>query len=79
MSKPKEVEYNVTVLSRDEVTTWPKLGQAAVTVQVTYVSAGLAPKTVFIDKTMWSIEREKEVIRKDIIARLGKHAETYKV
>jgi len=78
MSKKQE-EHNVVVLSRDEITTYPKLGQGEVTVIVTYVAAGLAPKSVYIPKKEYSLLKEKELIKADITARLGKQPETYRV
>jgi hypothetical protein len=75
----KKEEYDVTVLSRDEVTTYPKLGQAEITVMTTYVAAGLAPHTINILKTKWTDKAEKEAIRKDIQERLAKRPETFKV
>lgn len=75
----KKEEYDVTVLSRDEVVTYPKLGQAVTTVMTTYVAAGLPPHTVNIPKDDWSAEREKATIRADIEERLGRKPETFKV
>jgi len=72
-------EYEVTVLSRDEVVTYPKLATPVVTVQVTYVAAGLPPATVSIPKAEYSLELEKEKIREDIERRLKVKPETYKV
>jgi len=79
MSKEKKEEYAVTVLSRDEVTTYPRLGEAAVTVLVTYIAAGLPPHTVHIPKDEWSPEEERKRIRASIEKRLKAKPETYKV
>jgi len=78
MSKERD-EYNVTVLSRTEVDVYPKLGVKAIQVWVTYVAAGLAPNTIFIDKGKYNISLEKKLIRDDIEARLKKKPETYRV
>lgn len=78
MSKSK-TEYDVVVLSRDEVVTYPKLNQPETTVLVTYVSAGLPPHTLHIPKEGWSEPKEKQLIRKSIEARLKAKPETYKV
>jgi len=75
----KEEGYNVTVLSRTEVDTYPKLGVKAIQVWVTYVAAGLAPSTIFIDKAKYNISLEKKLIREDIEARLKKKPESYRV
>ena len=79
MSKQAKEEYDVTVLSRDEVTTYPKLNQPAVTIIITYVAAGLPPHSINILKAEWTLQKEKEVIRKDLQERLKKKPETYKV
>lgn len=78
MSKPRE-EIEITVLSRDEVTTFPKIATPMVVVLVTYVGAGLPPATVTIPKTEWSAEKERRVIREDIERRLKIRPETFKV
>jgi len=72
-------QYDVTVLSREEVTTFPKIAQPVVNVLVTYVAAGLPPATVTIPKDKWSPEEEKRVIREDIERRLKFKPETYRV
>jgi len=72
-------EYEVTVLSRQEVTTYPKIRQPVVTVMVSYVAAGLPPATVTIPKAEYSLDLEKKLIREDIERRLKIKPETYKV
>jgi len=78
MARERE-EYNVTVLSRSEVEVYPKLGVKAIQVWVTYVAAGLAPNTIFIDKDKYNLSLEKKLIRDDIEARLKRKPETYRV
>jgi hypothetical protein len=78
MSKKKE-EFEVVVLSRDEITTYPKLNQPEVTVMVTYVGGGLPPFTIRIPKDKWTPEYEKTLIRASIEDRLKKKPETYRV
>lgn len=75
----KQEKYNVTVLSRDEITTYPKLGEAVITVLTTYVAAGMPPHTVRIPKEGWTMEAERTVIRASIEDRLTKKPETYMV
>lgn len=70
---------DVTILSRDEITTFPKIGQAVIQVQVTYVAAGLPPATLFIPKNEYSLEFEKKQIKKDVQDRLKKQPESYQV
>lgn len=79
MDEKDERKYNVTVLSRDEITTYPKLGVAVETVLTTYVAAGLPPHTVRIPKDRWTPEAEKTLIRASIEDRLEKKPETYRV
>jgi len=75
----KGEEYEVTVLTRGEVTTYPVVGAPEVVVQTTYVAAGLPPSTVSIPKKEWSPEREKEEIKKDIQKRLKMKPETFRI
>jgi len=72
-------EYEVTVLSRDTVTTFPRIGEAVETVMVTYVAAGLPPRTLNIPKEEYTLDLEKKLIREDIEKRLKVKPETYKV
>ena len=78
MSEKKE-EYNVVILSRQTITTYPKLGQAVETMLVTYVAAGLPPHTVRMAVEAWTEETEKVLLRASIDDRLLKRPETYKV
>jgi len=79
MSKQVKAEYDVTVLSRDDVVTYPKLNQPMTTKIITYVAAGLPPHSVNIPLAKWNKQTEKEAIRKDIEERLKKQPETFKV
>ena len=74
-----EREYDVTVISRDEVTTYPKIATPVVNVLVTYVAAGLPPHTVTIPKDEHTLDVEKTRIREDIEKRLKAKPESYKV
>ena len=79
MSKQQREEYDVTVLSRDKVTTYPKLATPVVTIIITYVAAGLPPHSINVLKAEWTLQKEKELIKKDLQERLRKQPETYKV
>lgn len=72
-------EYDVTVIKRDEVTTFPKIATPVVNVLVTYVAAGLPPATVTIPKDKYTVELEKRLIREDIDRRLKVKPEVYRV
>ena len=72
-------EYNVVVLSRDDVTTFPRLGEKLITRLITYVAAGLPPHTVKILKDEWTPELERIQIRASIEGRLAKKPEAYRV
>jgi len=75
----EEEEISVTVLSRDEVVTYPKLRTPVTNILVTYVAAGLPPATITIPKDEYSLELEKKLIKEDIQKRLKVKPETYKV
>lgn len=72
-------EYSVTVISRDEIVTYPKIATPVTNVLVTYVAAGLPPHTITIPKEEYKPELEKKLIREDIEKRLKVKPETYKV
>jgi len=75
----KKEEYEVTILSREEIVTYPRIGEPAHTIVVTYTAAGLPPSVLFIPKVEYTLEREKKLIREDIERRLRVRPETYKV
>jgi len=75
----EEGAYEVTVISRETVTTYPKLRVPVETVLVTYVAAGLPPGTITILKEEYSLDLEKKRIREDIERRLKVKPEVYKV
>jgi len=66
----EKVEYEVTILSREEVVTYPTLAQPVITLQVTYVAAGLPPATISIPKEEYTKELEAQKLREDIERRL---------
>jgi len=72
-------EYEVTVLSREEIVEYPKIRTPVPVVMVTYVAAGLPPQAIKIPKEKWTKDLEREIIRKDIIRRLKVKPETFKV
>jgi hypothetical protein len=71
--------YEVTILSRDEVVTYPKVGKEARQIIVTYVAAGLPPASIFIPKEAYSPETEKKALKADIERRLKAKPETLRV
>jgi len=76
---PQRKEYEVTVLSRREITIYPRVGEELKQLLITYVAAGLPPETITIDKEKWTLEKEKAYIRERIEKRLKEKPETYKV
>lgn len=75
----EEEGYDVTVISREEVVTYPKIATPVVQVLVTYVAAGLPPATVRIPKTEYSLDSEKAAIKEDIAARKARKVERYRI
>ena len=69
-------EYSWTVISRDPVTTFPKIATPVETIIVTYVGEGLPPHSLHIPKEEWTQKKEDELIAKDIHERLKFKAET---
>lgn len=72
-------EYEVTVLRRQEISVYPKLGQEVKKLMITYTAAGLPPATITMDKDKHTPEKEKVAIRADIETRLKEKPETFKV
>jgi len=72
-------EYEVTILSREEIVEYPKIRTPVPVVAVSYVAAGLPPATIRIPKDKWTKELERSIIRKDIERRLKVKPETYRV
>lgn len=79
MSKPEKREFNVTVLSRREISVFPKIGVEEKQFLITYVAAGLPPHTLTIKKVEWTESKEKALLRKDIEERLKEKPETFTV
>ena len=77
--KKEEPKYEVEILDRTEVTTFPKLREPFVSVIVTYVTPNLPPSTITIPKAEYSKELEAKLIREDIERRLAFKAEVIKV
>jgi len=76
-AKPKE--YDVYVLSRREVTIFPKPNMPEQQTIVTYVAAGLPPASITIMKKDYTLDKEKQLIKADIEKRLTTKPEQYKV
>jgi len=66
--KPKK--YKVRILSREEITTYPRLGEAKKTLVITYDSDIAGPGTVFLDAEKATDEEIRKAIREDIEKRL---------
>jgi len=56
----------VNIMAEREITTYPKLGQAAQTVAVTYSTLDLAPRTLWIPKDEYTEEERDRRIKQDI-------------
>lgn len=77
--EPEKIEYDVTVLSRKEITLTPRLGQKAKQWLITYVAADLAPATITIMSDEYTLDLEKKMIREAVEERLEQRPEAYKV
>jgi len=71
--------YEVTVIRRRDITVYPKIRQPLRVRLVTYSAAGLPPRTLSIPKEEWTLEREKQLVRRDIERRLKIRPEVYTV
>ena len=79
MSTPAKKTFNVTVLSRREVSVFPKVGVEEKQLRVTYIAAGLAPHTLTFKKTEHTPEKEKRDIRESIEKRLKEKPDKFTV
>ena len=61
-----EVKPPFRVIRRKDILTYPKVGEEAYSVAVTYIAGDLPPHTLFIPKPEWSADKERELILKDI-------------
>jgi len=77
--KKQKQTYKVTILSREEVMIFPEVGRAVPIKIVTYVAGGLPPASIEIPSKEWTLEREQQMVRKDIERRLAIKPETYEV
>ena len=75
----KELGEEVEILAREEIVTFPKLKQPKTFIAVIYATKDLPPATIWIPKEEYSPEKEKEMIREDIIRRRQFKPEVYKV
>jgi len=79
--EPKEAEreITVTIVSRTEITTYPKINTPLKQTLVTYVGAGLAPRMIKIPTADYSLQLEKATIKADIQRRLKEPPQTYQI
>jgi len=79
LAEKEKVEYEVEIIDRREIITYPRIRQPVTTIAITYVAAGLPPETMFIPKAEYTVEEEKKRIKKRIEERLAFKPEVYKV
>jgi len=65
MAKPEE-KLEIIILDEREIVTYPKIGEEAHTIVLTYRHGDLAPRTLFIPKAEYTPEKRAELIRADI-------------
>jgi len=61
-----EKKFEVTILDRREITTYPELRRPVTNVAVTYVHGELAPRTIYIPKEKYTKELVAKMIRADV-------------
>lgn len=77
--KENKAKYKVTIISRTEVTTFPKVNVPLVSKQITYQAEGLPPRTIWIKKDEWTLEKEKGILHADIDAQFAMKPEEIEV
>jgi len=75
----KKEKLEVTILSRREYTTYPKLKQPVVNIDITYVYKDLPPRTITIAKEEYTKEKEKAAIKADLEKLLKEKPETLEI
>jgi len=78
-ARAEKQKYKVTILARDDVTKFTEEGEPIEIKRITYVAAGLPPAPVEIPKAEYTLDKEKELVRKDIEERLKRKPEVYEV
>jgi len=72
-------EYEVEILSRADIVTYPRLTEPVPTRRITFYHWPYPPQTVDIPIEEWSLEEERKRIRKAIEELRKAKAEVYKV
>jgi len=75
----KKEEKEIIILDRRDYTTFPKLKQELAMRALTYVVDKFPPRTIFIEREGLTIEKELELIKKDIEVRKVMKPETHKI
>ena len=73
MSKEKKIEY--TVLHEWETVRYKDLKTAQIVRVITFTAMGLPPMWIEIPKEEYTIEKEKELVKKRLEAELGRKIE----
>lgn len=66
MAEEQKPKHRIRVLKRTPITTSPRPGETVTTLAISYQVDSSPPRTIWIDKEKWSLEVEKEMVRKDI-------------
>jgi len=59
-------KHRIRILKRSEITTSPRPGEVVTTLAISYQADDRPVRTIWIDKEKWSLEVEKEMIRKQL-------------
>lgn len=75
----KKEEKEITILDRRDYVTFPKLKQELPMRSITYVVDNLPPRTIFVEREGLTLEKELELIKKDIQDRKITQPETHTI
>ena len=69
----------VTILRRTDLPTYPTPGEVVIIKAITYQADIMPPRTIYIDKELWTPDVEREAINADIEAAKAEVPETYEI
>ena len=66
MVTPEKPKHRIRVLKRTPITTSPRPGEVVTTMAISYQADDRPVRTIWLDKEKWSLEAEKELIKKEL-------------
>lgn len=71
--------HRITILRRTDLPTYPTPTEVIIVRAITYQADMMPPRTIYINKEVWTPEAEKAAIAEDIEKVLAEAPETYEI